>query len=123
MRQSADQMVEKIKVTEQLQLDGSLFLDGDTNSTDASAISIDPIYGTTWITTAAAETRTLANGIEGQVKFIACLTYVGDAVITPVNLTGTYTTITLNQVGDSWLGVFKNGSWITIALGGSAALA
>jgi len=83
-----------------------------------AAISIVTL-GTT-IANNAASTHTLADGSVGQLKYITCITYVGDAVITPTNFVGT--TITLNAAGDSWLGVFAGTEWRTIALGGTAAV-
>ena len=84
-----------------------------------TAISIVTI-GTT-IANNAASTHTLADGTVGQLKFIVCTVYTGDAVITPTNFVGA--TITLNAAGDSWLGVFVGTEWVTMALGGTAATA
>ena len=84
-----------------------------------TAISIVTL-GTT-IANDAGSTHTLADGTVGQLKYITCTVYVGDAVITPANFVGT--TITLNAAGDSWLGVFAGTEWRTLALGGTAAVA
>lgn len=84
-----------------------------------TAISIVTL-GTT-IANNAASTHTLADGTVGQLKYIVCSVYTGDAVITPANFVGT--TITLNAAGDSWLGVFEGTEWTTLALGGTAAVA
>ena len=84
-----------------------------------TAISIVTL-GTT-IANNAGSTHTLADGTVGQIKYIACTVYTGDAVITPANFVGT--TITLNAAGDSWTGVFLGTEWVTLALGGTAAVA
>ena len=84
-----------------------------------TAISIVEL-GTT-IANNGASTHTLANGTVGQLKYIVCTVYTADAVITPANFVGT--TITLNAAGDSWLGVFVGTEWVTLALGGTAAVA
>lgn len=84
-----------------------------------TAISIVTL-GTT-IANNGASTHTLADGTVGQLKYIVCTVYTGDAVITPANFVGT--TITLNAAGDSWLGVFVGTEWVTLALGGTAAVA
>jgi hypothetical protein len=84
-----------------------------------TAISIATL-GTT-IANDGASTHTLADGTVGQLKYIVCTVYTGDAVITPSNFVGS--TITLNAAGDSWLGVFVGTEWVTLALGGTAAVA
>lgn len=84
-----------------------------------TAISIVTL-GTT-IANNGASTHTLADGTVGQLKYIVCTVYAGDAVITPANFVGT--TITLNAAGDSWLGVFVGTEWVTLSLGGTAAVA
>lgn len=84
-----------------------------------TAISIVTL-GTT-IANNGASTHTLADGTVGQIKYIVCTVYTGDAVITPANFVGT--TITLNAAGDSWTGVFVGTEWVTLALGGTAAVA
>ena len=84
-----------------------------------TAISI-ATFGTT-IANDGASTHTLADGTVGQLKYIVSTVYTDDAVITPSNFVGT--TITLNKAGDSWLGVFVGTEWVTLALGGTAAVA
>lgn len=73
-------------------------------------------------TTGGATTHTMADGASGQLKTISCITYGGDAVITPDNLAAG-TTITLNAAGDSWTGIFLGTEWVTLALSGTAAVA
>jgi len=84
-----------------------------------TAISIVTL-GTT-IANDGASTHTLADGTVGQLKYIVSTVYTGDAVITPSNFVGS--TITLNAAGDSWLGVFVGTEWVTLALGGTTAVA
>ena len=84
-----------------------------------TAISIVTL-GTT-IANNGASTHTLADGTVGQIKYIVCTVYTADAVITPANFVGT--TITLNAAGDSWTGVFVGTEWVTLALGGTTAVA
>ena len=86
-----------------------------------TAISVVTL-ATTINTTGGATTHTMADGAAGQIKTISCITYAGDAVITPTNLAAG-TTITLNAAGDSWTGVFYGTEWFTIALSGTAAVA
>ncbi len=84
-----------------------------------TAISIVTL--STTIANNAGSTHTLADGTVGQIKTIVCTVYTGDAVITPANFVGT--TITLNAAGDSWTGQFMGTEWVTLALGGTAAVA
>lgn len=112
---------------------GNLTLtDGDLTLTDgfirgtAQAIvnantAIDVTHLVTTIANNAGSTHTLADGVTGQIKIIDCVTYTGDAVITPTNFVGS--TITLNAAGDTWTGIFNGTEWRTLAVGGTAAVA
>jgi hypothetical protein len=106
MLESANQIIEKLLVGN---LIGKVLL----SETDAEVI--DPTgYSIVNITQAgAAETRGLANGVEGQFLVMICTVYAADVVVTPSALAGT--TITFNAAGDSWIGVFFGGEWHTIA--------
>ena len=106
MFESADQIIDKLKV-------GSLIGKVLLSATDAE--TIDPAgYLIVNITQAgAAETRGLANGVEGQILIMICSVYAADVVVTPSALAGT--TITFNAAGDTWIGVFFSGEWHTIA--------
>ena len=70
--------------------------------------------------TTAADALTLADGTEGQVKFIVMKTDGGDGTLTPTNL-GNGTTITFDDVGDSAFLLFTNSAWHF--MGGTATLA
>ena len=108
MLESADQKIDKLLV------DKMLALGIDLNSTDASAISLDtPV---TALVSAGAETRTLANGREGQVKELIAFTAVGAITITPVNLRG-YATVILGAAGRGAKLIFYNGEWHCVSLG------
>lgn len=86
--------------------------------TGAGAVSVtNPI---TWIVSTGANALTLADGEEGQRKFIIMKTDGGDATLTPTNL-GNGTTITFDDVGDSADLLFTNGEWYF--MGGTATLA
>jgi len=113
MHYAANSQFDKAEILDdgQLKLTGAIFLNGDVNGTNASAIDVGT--GTTYLTSAGAETRTLADGKENQVKRLVCITYVGNIVVTPTNLVGT--TITFTAAGGAWEGVFKKGEWITLS--------
>jgi hypothetical protein len=72
---------------------------------------------TSYFTTAAAETATLAAGVEGQVKVFAMVATSGNMVITVTNAgwkaTGTGT-ITFNAVGDACTLQYINSKWFCI---------
>lgn len=68
--------------------------------------------GTT-IVNAGATTHTMADGTVGQLKYIVCTDYTGDAVVTPAHFEGT--TITFDATNEAWFGVFVGTEWVTIA--------
>jgi hypothetical protein len=103
MFNSADQIIGKLLV-------GQLIGDVETSATDAAVIGADKFC--TCITTAGAETRGLGNAREGTMKLLLMTTDGGDAVVTPTAFIAT--TITFNDAGDAWLGIFLKGEWKTI---------
>ena len=93
-----------------------------TPSTDtrngAGAISL--FYANTLIVTDGVDAITLADGAEGQEKFLVMKTHVGDGTVTPAHLKNG-TTITFTAVGDSAHLKFIDGDWVF--MGGTATLA
>jgi len=84
--------------------------------------AIDVTHTLTTIANNAASTHALADGVAGQIKIITCITYTGDAVISPANFHNG-TTITLNAVGDSATLIFAGTKWAVIGTGGTTAIA
>ena len=82
--------------------------------------AVDITSQITHIVTTAADALTLADGAEGQLKFIVMKTDGGDGTLTPANL-GNGTTITFDDAGDCAELLFTNGAWYMI--GGTATLA
>jgi len=109
MHQAADTIFDKIKVEK------ATLLGVDVNSTNASAISLEtPV---TVLTSGGAETRTLANGREGQRKILLGGTTVTGAItITPASLQG-YTNIAIGAAGRGCELLFTGGKWHCISLG------
>jgi len=116
MFQPADSIFGKLKVLV-ARITQRLLLEVETSSTDAGAISV--AVPVTCLTSAGAETRTLANGYPGQVKIIFMMTAGGTVTITPVNLYNG-NTIAFAEVNDGWIGIFYGGTWHTLA--GTAAV-
>lgn len=81
---------------------------------------VDTFHEITEVVTTGAATATLADGVQGQSKFIVMKTDGGDMVITPANL-GNGTTITLDDAGDCAQLKFTNAKWYM--MGGTATLA
>jgi len=81
----------------------------------AGAINLTTLV--TKLSTTGANALTLADGAEGQIKFITCIAYVGDGTLTPTNL-GAATTITFNSAGDSCLLVFLGTDWWVVSNNG-----
>lgn len=73
---------------------------------------------TTAVTTTGADALTLADGVAGQIKVITLVVDGGDATLTPATVTG-YSTITLNDAGDSvTLQFHTTRGWVVIANNG-----
>ena len=90
---------------------------------DSTPEAITSGGGNVGITTAVSTIATtapialgLANGATGQLKVITMITDAGDATLTPTLLSGK-TTITFNDVGDTVLLMFLDGTngWVIIS--------
>jgi len=109
MHQAAKMLVDKlvgvrIKATQKFEL-------GTESLTAAGAASVS--VPATFITSSGAIAITLANGYEGQLKYIILVSDGGTATVTPTSF-GNGTTITLDTDYDDWLGIFHAGSWWTV---------
>ncbi len=112
MFESADQILNWLKVEK------GLILGVDLNSTDASAISVEtPV---TILTATGAQTRTLPNAKDGQLKILVAKTIGGTITITPTNLYNG-STIAMDHVNDTWVGIFYGGDWHTLVAGSLGA--
>ena len=65
----------------------------------------------TWVVTTGTNALTLADGTEGQVKFIIMKTDGGNGTLTPTSSPANYSTIQFNDVGDSAQLLFTNAAW------------
>ena len=91
-----------------------------TTQTLTGAGAVDIVSAMTLIVTTAANALTLADGAEGQEKFIVMKTDAADGTLTPAHLKNG-TTITFDDVGDSAHLIFMDGAWVF--MGGTATLA
>ena len=94
-----------------------------TGSEDLAAAGAASLTLTSsFFTTAAAETATLAAGVEGQVKVFAMVADGGDMVITITNAgwkaSGTGT-ITFDTIGDAATMMYINSKWFCIGNNGA----
>lgn len=112
MFESANQLIDLLKVSKKL------VLGVDVNSTTASAISVETPC--TILTATTTETRTLPNGRDGQIKILVAKTIGGTITITPTNLYNG-TTIAMDHVNDTWVGIFYGGDWHTLVAGSLGA--
>lgn len=95
----------------QVQLTG--YLSGNIQTlTGAGAVDVTS-FATNVITT-GANALTLADGVQGQLKFIVMTAFVGNGTLTPTNLGGG-TTLTFNAVADSVLLQFISTKWWVIS--------
>lgn len=85
--------------------------------TGAGAVNLTA-YSTLLVTTANPDALTLADGAEGQFKFIQMKTDGGDGVLTPTNLRSG-STITFNDANDFVLLFFIDGEWSIITNSGA----
>jgi hypothetical protein len=85
----------------------------DLAASAAASLSVT----TSYFTTVAAETATLAAGVEGQIKVFAMVADGGDMVITVTNAgwkTSGTGTITFNAIGDACTLQYINAKWFCI---------
>jgi len=98
-----------------------LFLTGSEDLAASAAASIT--LTTSYFSTAAAETATLAAGTDGQIKVFAMAADSGDMVITVTNAgwkTSGTGTITFNDIGDACTLLYINSKWYCIGQNGVA---
>jgi hypothetical protein len=97
-----------------------LFLTGSEDLAASAAASLTKT--TSYFSTAAAETATLAAGTDGQVKVLAMSGDTGDMVVTVTNAgwksSGTGT-ITFNDIGDAVTLMYTNSKWYCIGNNGA----
>ena len=72
--------------------------------------AVDVVSAITEIVTTGAQALTLADGVEGQLKFLVMKTDGGDGTLTPTNF-GSGSTLTFNTAGDAAICLFTNGNW------------
>ena len=83
----------------------------------SGAGAVDVVSAITEITTTGANALTLADGVEGQLKFLVMITDGGDGTLTPTNF-GSGSTITFNDAGDTATLLFTNSRYYLIANNG-----
>ena len=85
----------------------------------SGAGAVDVVSSITEITsTGASEALTLADGTEGQLKFLVHIVDGGSSVLTPTNF-GSGSTLTFTDAGDSATLIFTNGSWWVVGINGA----
>ncbi len=82
-----------------------------TAQTLSGAGAVDVTSAITWVVTTGTNALTLADGTEGQVKFIIMKTDAGVGTLTPSSTPANYSTIAFNDVGDSAQLLFTNAAW------------
>ena len=80
----------------------------------SGAGAIDVIAAITEVTTTGTNALTLADGVEGQIKFVIMVTDGGVGTITPSNF-GNGTTLAMQDVGDAVILVFTNAKWYLLS--------
>ena len=80
----------------------------------SGAGAVDVVSAITEVTTTGANALTLADGVEGQLKFIVMITDGGDGTLTPTNF-GSGSTITFNDAGDTATLLFTNSKYYLLS--------
>jgi hypothetical protein len=96
-----------------------LFLTGSEDLASGAAASLTKT--TSYFSTAAPETATLAAGVDGQIKVFAMTENLGDMVITVTNAgwkTSGTGTITFNTIGEACTLQYVNSKWYCIGNNG-----
>ena len=78
----------------------------------AGAVNITDMM-TSLTTTGSSQALTLANGTEGQLKFITHTVDGGSAVLTPTTKIG-FSTVTFTNVGDSVSLIYTSAGWAVV---------
>ncbi len=101
----------------QTNLDGALliggvpFVDGTPDTVTGASLASSLTTAVTYIdSTAGAIVPTLANGAQGQMKFVQMTVDNGDATFTPANPEG-FTTVKFTAIGQTALFIFLNSKW------------
>ena len=97
------------------------FNNSSENLTDTSAANV--ALTTSYFSTVAPSTATLAAGVNGQIKTFAMYAQSGDMVITVTNAgwkTSGTGTITFNAIGEACTLQYINGKWFCIGNNGAA---
>jgi hypothetical protein len=85
----------------------------------SGAGAVDVVSSITEITsTGASEALTLADGTEGQLKFLVHVTDGGSSILTPTNF-GSGSTLTFTDAGDAATLLFTNGAWYAVGVNGA----
>ena len=84
--------------------------------TAAGAVNLTTAVTT--IATGGAIALTLAAGSVGQIKIITMITDGGDVTLTPAAFSGSNTTITFNDVGDTITLIYIGSAWCVIGSNG-----
>ena len=82
----------------------------DTPQTLTGPGAVNITTSITHLVTTGADALTLADGAEGQIKYIVMKTDGGDGTLTPAHYANG-TTLTFDDVGDSVMLLFTNGAW------------
>lgn len=83
----------------------------ETPQTLTGAGAIDVTTAITWIVTTGVNTLSLADGVEGQTKYIVMKTDAGAGTLSTITSPANYSQIEFNDPGDSVNLLFTNAAW------------
>ena len=99
--------------TQNVQISNGYLQFSETPQTLTGAGAVDVTTAITWVVTTGGNALTIADGAEGQTKYIIMKTHGGTGTLTPTNF-GQGTTIAFNAVGDSVHLIFSDGNWWSV---------
>ena len=107
---------ETLSVAGSTTLTGLLVTSGTQSLSGAGAVDVTNMI--TEVTTTGADALTLADGAEGQHKYITMIVDADDGTLTPAHLNGG-STITFAAVGDAVHLLFTNSAWQIVGINGA----
>jgi len=107
---------ETLSVAGSTTLTGLLVTSGTQSLSGAGAVDVTNMI--TEVTTTGADALTLADGAEGQHKYITMIVDSDDGTLTPAHLNGG-STITFAAVGDAVHLLFTNSAWQIVGINGA----
>ena len=100
-----------ITPTQNVEIPNGYLRFSETPQTLTGAGAVDVTTAITWIVTTGTNTLSLADGVEGQTKYIVMKTDAGAGTLSTITSPANYSQIEFNDPGDSVNLLFTNAAW------------